>query len=135
MSKTLEDKVKDLELRVQKLESIFNQTKNPAVSRKLSIAEFLQTKSPKNHVETIIHLAYFLEKNRDRKFFTSKDIDSCYSEARISKPKNITDLIGQATRRGLVMISDNSPESQKSWALTMSGLKFVESHENKEGRK
>ncbi|MBI2583229.1 MAG: hypothetical protein HYW25_01050 [Candidatus Aenigmarchaeota archaeon] len=129
MSQTVEDRLNHLEERVQKLEAMLQQ-KPPvgaAVERKLSLTEFLRSKNPKNHVETIVCMSYYLEKFRNKAAFTRKDIDACYSEARQTKPKNISDLIGKAAQRGLVMMADDAPSGvAKAWVLTTSGLDFVE---------
>ncbi|MEM2974738.1 MAG: hypothetical protein QW112_03915 [Candidatus Micrarchaeia archaeon] len=130
MTQTVEDRLAHLEARVQKLEDMLQQ--KPVVAgaiaeRRLSLIEFLRSASPKNHVETIVCMGYFLEKFRSKTSFTSVDIDACYSEARAQKPKNITDLIGKAAQRGLVMMSDDAPsKAAKVWVLTTSGLNFVE---------
>uniref|UniRef100_A0A7C3J6X8 Uncharacterized protein n=1 Tax=candidate division WOR-3 bacterium TaxID=2052148 RepID=A0A7C3J6X8_UNCW3 len=56
---------------------------------KLSLAEFYRQKQPKDHNETVVVFAYWLTKKEGKEEFTPKDIENCYTQTGVRKPRNV----------------------------------------------
>lgn len=91
---------------------------------KLSLAEFYKQKQPKDHNATVVVFAYWLAKKKGQEEFQPKDISACYDEARISKPKNVTQHISAMASGKKACLTAGS---KKGWhKLTLTGEEFVE---------
>ncbi len=91
---------------------------------KLSLAEFYKQKDPKNHNETVVVFAYWLTKKEKKEEFKTKDIGACYDEARISKPKNITQHVQAVASGKKAYLTKGSARTY--YKLTLTGEEFVE---------
>lgn len=99
----------------------------------LSLAEFYKQKKPKDHNETAVVFAYWLTKKKKKEEFKTKDITACYDEARIPKPKNVTQHI-QAVASGKK--AQLTPGSKRGYhKLTLTGEEFVEKELPRENEK
>lgn len=91
---------------------------------RLSLAEFYKRKNPKHHNETVVVFAYWLKKREKKEKFTAKDINDCYEEAKISKPRNVTQHI-QVVASGKKAYLTRGP-GRGYYKLTLTGEEFVE---------
>jgi DNA-binding PadR family transcriptional regulator len=54
-----------------------------------------------------------------------KDIEKVYSEALISKPKNINDIMNANQRKGYLVAADQEKDNLKAWKITSTGEEYV----------
>lgn len=94
--------------------------------KKMSLAEFLKTKSPKGHDDKILVFGYFVEKIEGASSFNVDDIKKCYRDAKIPPTKNIPTYTGLLTKDGYVMDAGEKKDNKKAWVLTKSGEEYVE---------
>ena len=91
-----------------------------------SLAEYVKIKgSPKGHTDLTVMFAYWLFKKENMERFNAKDIENCYSLARIPKPANISDIMNKNQRKGFLMRSGKKYE-KIAWSITRSGEEYVE---------
>jgi len=90
----------------------------------LSLAEFYKQKQPKDHNETVVVFAYWLAKNKGQEEFQTKDISACYDEAKIPKPKNVTQHISVMTSGRKAYLTAGFQKGR--YKLTLTGEEFVE---------
>jgi len=91
---------------------------------KLSLAEFYKQKQPRDHNEIVVIFAYWLTKKKGQEEFKPKDLLSCYDEARISKPKNISQHISYVCSGTKAYLTTGSKKGL--YRLTLTGEDFVE---------
>jgi hypothetical protein len=128
----LQKKIEDLETRVKNLEDVLfsepsDSKQNFTQSKKRSIKEFLLEKAPKGDVQKTLAIAYFLEKEQNAIMFTAKDIDECFRNAKEKPPTNTNLTIYQNIQKGFMMESQEKRDGKKTWCLTSTGEKVVES--------
>jgi len=93
---------------------------------KKSIEEFYQELKPSTHMDRVIAFAYYFYKHGTTNIFNAKDIADCYSQALVSKPSNISDLINLHRKKGRIMNVDEQKEGRMAFAITQDGIKYVE---------
>ncbi|MGQ9848338.1 MAG: hypothetical protein ACUVQP_12680 [Bacteroidales bacterium] len=91
---------------------------------KLSLGEFYKRKQPKDHNETVVVFAYWLTKKEGKAEFKGGDINTCYDEARISKPKNVRQHIKGMTSGKKAYLT--AVARRGYYKLTLTGEEFVE---------
>jgi len=92
-----------------------------------SLAEFVRMKGdPKEHTDLAMIFAYWLFKRENMESFNIKDLDSCYSQTRIPKPANLSDVMNKNQGKGLVVRSEGRKDNLVAWAITRSGEDYVE---------
>ncbi len=96
-----------------------------AGGKKLAVNEFLRRVSPQNQPDRAIALAYYLEQVEKASSFTTPELADKAREAR-SPFGNVSDVVGKLATRGLLM-SAGEKEGNRAYALTASGLEYVES--------
>lgn len=94
--------------------------------KRISLSEFLKTKTLKSHGDKILAFSYFLEKAKGDTSFNLDDIEACYKEARLPKTKNFGTYITQLIRNGYLTEEKEKKDNKKAWSLTASGLQYVE---------
>jgi len=94
--------------------------------KRMSLAEFLKTKNPKGHDDTILFFGYFIEKIEGASSFNVDDIKKCYRDAKIPPTKNIPTYTTILTKKGYVMDAGDKKDNKKAWVLTKSGEEYVE---------
>jgi hypothetical protein len=90
------------------------------------LASFLKQKGARSHADKIITIAVYLYKHRDVKEFTTADIEVCYKEALLKKPKNINDRINANRKKGYIDVTGEEREGLKTFCITSEGLDYVE---------
>lgn len=119
------EKLKELEMRLTKLES-FSRINREQTQKKLSIKEFIRSKSPENDVQKTLTIGYYLENHENMECFNLNDIKKSFKEAREKIPKNPSDKIQLNIKKGHLMDFENKKDNLKSYVLTNSGEKYVE---------
>lgn len=122
----IKKKLKEYEERISKLESV-SQTKPETVKKKISIKEFILSKKPKNDVQKTLAVGYYLEKYENFSPFNVKDLERSFIAAREKVPKNIGDKVQLNIKKGHMMEFKEKKDNLKTWILTNSGEKYIES--------
>lgn len=98
-----------------------------ALTKSLSIREFIQQLDLKKHTDITLAFGYYLEKYQGSKEFTPADINNCYYEAKM-EASNTSQMIIQNIKRGYLMASKRQEgKSKNRYTLTGTGEKFIES--------
>lgn len=127
----LREIVEDHEERISKLESLF-QTKPEVVKKKASIQEFILSKKPKNDVQKLLSISYYLEKYEGISSFNVRDLENNFRAAKEKVPKNVGDIVQKNIKKGYMMKAEEKKDDLKAWLLTNSGEKHVENEFKRE---
>lgn len=96
----------------------------------LSVVEFLRSKgNPKTHTDRVLVFCYWLHYFKKIDSYNVKDIETCYSEARIIQPKNLSDSLNKVQKKGYIMPVSDEKEKMKTWVITQSGEEYINSLE------
>lgn len=95
-----------------------------------SVNEFLKEKSWSSNIDYSIGLIYYNYKNKGQKSFTSSELKGFFQDARITPPKNPSDVILKLIKKSYVMQS----EDNRHYCITQTGIDYVE-NPNAETRK
>ncbi|MBS3101363.1 hypothetical protein J4204_04460 [Candidatus Woesearchaeota archaeon] len=95
-------------------------------SKPLSIKEFLIEKKPKNDVERVLAMGYFLEKYQSYTSFNSDDLKDAFVKAKEQIPKNIHDKLYLNGRKGHITEYPEDKDNKKAYHLTATGEKIIE---------
>jgi hypothetical protein len=98
----------------------------------LSLAEFYKQKKPKGHNETVVVFAYWLTKKEKKEEFKTREIATCFSDAGVPKPKNITQHMKMVSSGKKAFLMKGSKKGL--WKLTITGEKFVEKELPRKGK-
>lgn len=91
-----------------------------------SLVEFLKMKgNPKEHNDITIIFSYWLFYKESMSAYNIDDIAKCYDEARIAKPKNITDTMNKLQAKGYLK-PVGEKDGKKAWMITRTGGEYVE---------
>lgn len=93
----------------------------------MSPFEFVRQKKLESHSEKVVGLAYYLFRYRNMDSFTVKDIEKIYEEARLVPPKNFSDLISKAGKKGYFIETKEKIDGLKVWKISAEGIEFIES--------
>lgn len=121
-----EKKIRELFEKLKNLENTFLVQPSDNI-KKMSIQEFFLTKSPKNDIQKTLLLCYYLEKYRDLKLFNVKDIENGFKNAKEKAPDNINYKVYMNIKKGYIMETNEKKDNLKSWTLTNSGVRLVDS--------
>jgi hypothetical protein len=122
----LDQRVRNLEIRVKALEKRFEGPVNPVRGKRQSAKEFLLSKSVQADTQKVLALAYFLEREEGLASFNVPDLEVAFRAAREKLPSNMNDLVNKNIARGFLMEAEEKKDSKKSWYLTSTGERFVE---------
>lgn len=126
---TLESIKKQLEnheKRIAKLETQ-PQIKEEPVTKKLSIKEFILSKKPRNEVQKVLVIGYFLENYEGYTSFNVKDLEDSFRSAKEPVPKNINLAVIGNVSKGHMMEDKTRKDKIKAWVLTNLGEQYVNS--------
>lgn len=91
-----------------------------------SLVEFLRSKgNPRSHIDRAVIFSHWLFYKEKMKSYNIDDIAKCYDEARITKPKNLTDTMNKLQAKGYVK-PEGEKDNKKAWVITQSGEEYVE---------
>lgn len=94
--------------------------------KQLSIKEFLIEKKPRNDVERVLVMGYFLEKYQSYTSFNSDDIKDAFVKAKEPIPQNIHDKLYLNCKKGHMTEYPEDKDNKKAYHLTVSGEKVVD---------
>jgi len=96
--------------------------------KEMSPFEFIKQKKLESHGDRVVSMAYYLYKYRGVDPFNVKDIEKMYEEARLSLPKNLSDIIAkQAKNKGYFIECNEKKDGLKAWKISASGIEYIES--------
>ena len=99
---------------------------------RLNLAAYLKDKGALTEQEFTLFAAYFDEKKNGKQFFTKDDVERYYSEARRSKPSNISMSLNQLAQKGLIMDADAvEQKTPKPYIISAEGLKYINEYKPK----
>jgi len=90
----------------------------------ISLPEFYKEKNPKSHPDKTLVFAYWLTKKENIEEFQASDILECYDKARIRKPANIRDVLGQVSTATRALLLRSSQKGE--YTLSLTGMTYVE---------
>lgn len=91
-----------------------------------SLTEFINSKNQKSHFNIVLAMAYYIH-FQVREDFSIDDIRKGYKSSLIPPSKNITDIINQNIRKGLIVKADKKKEGKQAYHITKSGIDYVNS--------
>ena len=91
-----------------------------------TVSEFLATAAPRSHVDTVVQMAYYLWRSGDTAGVTIEELLGAYAQARLKKPKNVSDVLATAIRKGYLVEAAQKKDGKKCWLITQTGEAFVE---------
>ena len=96
--------------------------------KEMSPFEFIKQKKLESHGDRVVGMAYYLYKYKGVDPFNVKDIEKMYEEARLSLPKNLSDIIAkQAKNKGYFIECNEKKDGLKAWKISASGIEYIES--------
>lgn len=114
------------EKRISNLENLAKS--KPAMTRKeLSVRELILQKRPRSDVEKALVLGYYLERYRNVSPFNGSDLEELFREAKEIVPSNINGKVNKNVQRGFITEAKEKKDELKSWTLTSTGERYVES--------
>ncbi len=111
--------------RTRPTEKEARETQQPMSASGLSITEFIKKVGRDRGTDIALAIAYYLLKERNVDTINTKDLNNAYDEARLTKPKNVTDTLNSLVELGK-MKSASSKDSLKGFAITQTGEKEVQ---------
>jgi len=91
-----------------------------------TVSEFLAGAAPRNHVETVVLVAYHMCRSGDPAGMTIDELVAAYAQARLKKPSNPSDTLAKAIRKGYLIDAPQRKDGKKAWVITQTGDSFVE---------
>jgi hypothetical protein len=107
--------------------SVKKQIDPVAMTKDLSVGEFIRQFEIKKHTDFVLAFGYYLEKHTDKDNFTPADINDAYYDAKL-EPSNTSQMIIQNIRRSFLMEAKtpkDSKSSRKHYTLTQAGEKHI----------
>ena len=99
---------------------------------RLNLAAYLKDKGALTEQDFALFAAYFDEQKNGKQFFTKDDVERYYSEARRSKPSNISMSLNQLAQKGLIMDADAvEQKTPKPYIISAEGLKYINEYKPK----
>lgn len=123
MTQALQNRVEDLERRVDALEE---ELQDGGVRRvEGSLETFLKDVGPSTHIQRSVTIGYYLLHEEAQESFTINDIEGGYNECRIAKPANFSDVLAGAEEKDWAMRYRREGKNQL-WKITPDGDEAVE---------
>jgi len=123
----IEKRIQDHEKRISELEKLL-QAKPNSINKKMSIKEFVLTKNATDDQRRTLTIGYFLEKYGGNTSFNTSDINKGFRDAKIKPPRNINDKVNKNIAKGYIMEAAEEKDNKKTWVLTSTGEKIIESN-------
>lgn len=124
MSANLEQKVSQLEDRVEELEKMMSGA--TVMTSESDLESFLDMVSPGTHAERATAVGYYLVHEDGWNPFDVEKVENGYEECRTPKPANMSDVFASAEEKGWLM-RNGSQGRKQLWTITRDGDKAVES--------
>lgn len=97
----------------------------PAIRPSMALNEFLASRRPAYHKDRILLVAYYYLHFKNEPV-TRSEIDEAYTLARMSRPQNLSDLIGKCVSNGCLMEYPDQKGGKRAWQITQTGEKYLE---------
>jgi hypothetical protein len=109
-------------------ESSTHSTKALAEELPASLVELIKSKgNPSGHTDLALIFSYWLHHKEKMNSYNKIDIENCYSEARITKPTNATDIMNKNQKKGYLMLpTEKLKDGKKAWVITQTGEEYIE---------
>lgn len=121
--KNMEERISELEKRVDALELGGISKKNIGNGKQISPKEFLMHYGASdNDVQNTFLLCCYAEFENGKEFFNIEDLRPLFGAARVRMPKNLNDAINKNIKKGFLTESQERG-FKKSWVVTMTGEK------------
>ena len=91
-----------------------------------SLGEFLKLLHAKSIVETTLGIGYYLQIYKSFGSFNAKDIEKCFKDELLKKPKNINDMVNKKITKTLMTKSVEDEENQTAWKVTLTGIRYID---------
>jgi len=129
------DAIKALDTRITKIETGAPNGEIPARAspKKTSIKEFLLERPPATDIQRTLAIGYFLENHAGMASFTSLDLEKGYSDAKETRPSNISVNIKHCIKQGHMMEAEEKKNNKTAYVVTRSGEQFVAGGYKKSG--
>jgi hypothetical protein len=125
--KWVEDKFKELTSLKPQEEGQKDKSLSSLSNMTTSLVEFYDSKgAPKGNPEITLVFAYWLLKHDNINNFTAKDIDECYNQTKVCKPRNINDVLDSNIQKRLFGEGREKKDGKKTWEIIRSGIEAVE---------
>lgn len=99
---------------------------------RINLAAYIKNKGRISEQDFTLFAAYFDEKKNKKKFFTKDDVDRYYSEARRTKPANISMSLNRLAEKGFIMDADMVEQKiPKPYIISVEGIKYIEEFQPK----
>jgi hypothetical protein len=95
-------------------------------AQRSSLGEFLASVNVSSFVDRVIAIAYYHLHGLQQEAVTRQEFLVAFKKARFTPPKNISDVIAQCIRKGLLMDAFEPKDGQKAWSVTQTGERFIE---------
>ncbi|MGD0765500.1 MAG: hypothetical protein ABR978_04270 [Dehalococcoidia bacterium] len=92
-----------------------------------NLNEFLALMKPESHFDRVAGIAYHQLHSGDDVSITVADVLNGYAQARVSRPKNIHDVIRKSVQKGLLTDSASKKNGERAWVITPTGEAHVDS--------
>lgn len=133
MSKDIEKRITDLENRFTALEK---ELRSGSASSKTerrqnpSVKDFLLEKNPTTAIDSVLAIAVYHERFMGVSSFSANDISDLIRKAKLTKPKNINDLINKNKEKGYFEEDEVGDDGKKRWYVTNLGTSLVDNNFN-----
>lgn len=130
---TTNRRMDELEARIEKMEKLLAVpgAAGAVKQKKLSVKEFLMTKTLKSDIQKVAALAYFIEHVEGSASFNTADLETAFRAAKEKLPTNMNDAVNKNIAKGFIMEAEERKDSKKTWYLTSTGERHVESELSK----
>lgn len=117
-----QNKLEELEQRIERLEKIFSDPANIREKAKVvSPKEFLLQRNLRSEIQKALALGYYLENIEGVSSFNVADLEAVFRAAKEKLPKNLNDAVNKNVAKGFLMESKEKKNSKKAWCLTATG--------------
>lgn len=89
----------------------------------MPLSEFLAFANLRSHIDRVVAVAYHFYR-KSQAAVTRVEFLDAYTKARISRPANISDIIGKCVQAGYLL--DTEKENRKAWQITRTGERYIE---------
>ncbi|WP_088186827.1 hypothetical protein [Desulfosporosinus sp. FKA] len=93
-----------------------------------SIVAFLKEKSFSSDLERVLGVTYYIDQLEGVSPFTSRDIEAKFTDARLTKPSNISHAINKNIAKGFLCESKEKKEGLKSFYLSLAGIEWCQNY-------
>lgn len=102
----------------------------PAIRPSMALNEFLASRRPESHKDRVLLVAYYYLYSKNEPV-TRAEIDEAYTLARMSRPQNLSDVIGKCVSNGCLTEYPAGKESRRAWQITQTGEKYLQERVSK----